>query len=262
MTANLQPAMVSTRAIGDRLPSVAAELATPRLIDQPVHVLLHEVRNSLSAILTTMHVLARRHPGDAEIDQATACVRRQVAFMQEIMAEAEAAERPSPVSRRRRDTVDVQQCLRDAVELCAGAIDARRHRVQVRVPTEPVWWQGCAALLVQALANLIDNAAKYTPQPSEIRVGLGRHERELALVVADDGIGLSADGLRDVLAPFARAAPAAAINPDGQGIGLALVDEFARRNGGTLVAQSRGPGRGCSFTIWLPLAPNTSRFDQ
>lgn len=237
-----------------RTPAAAYCGATP-LADARVRVLLHELRGPLSAIVVAMEVLRRRHTGDPAVTEAVGCVRRQFALLQELMLEAGASSDPSPPNGRRLETVDVPGCVSHAIELCARSIDARGHRVKLCVAAEPVLWYGRGSHLVRALANLIDNAAQYSRQPGEIRVALHKQGRELVIVVADDGIGLSADGLRSVVAPFARDASGVALNPGGQGIGLALVDEFARRHGGRLVAQSEGEGCGCAFTIRLPLPP-------
>jgi signal transduction histidine kinase len=227
--------------------------SSPQLADLPVRVLLHEIRSPLNAMVATLELLRRRHPADSSVAEAVARVRRQIALVQAIMEDADAAE-----SRRTLggapDVVEVGVCIRDAVDLCAPTIELRRHRLDVRAPTPAIWWHGRASRLVQALANLVDNAAKYTREQGSIRVTLGTDGREIAIVVEDDGIGLSSDGLRSVMAPFVRGAAGGAINPGGNGIGLALADEFARRSGGRLLAASLGEGHGCSFTLCLPAA--------
>jgi signal transduction histidine kinase len=226
-----------------------------------VRVLLHELRSPLNAIAATMELLGRRHPADPSVVEAVARIRRQIALVQGIMEDADAAPEPRHAHRSVDGFVEVGRCMHDALELCVPAIESRCHRLEVRAPAAAIWWHGRASQLVQALANLIDNAAKYTRQPGSISVTLATDGREFAIVVEDDGIGLSSEGLRNVLAPFAREAAGAALNPAGQGIGLALADEFARRSGGMLVAASRGEGLGSAFTLRLPVAPSLRERD-
>jgi len=140
-----------------------------------------------------------------------------------------------------------------AVELVRPLIDERSHRLTVDVPEGPVLLSGDAARLVQIVANLLNNAAKYTDAGGNIHLGVQGDGTDLLLCVRDDGIGLTPELREQVFEPFVQAQNAAGRARGGLGIGLTLVRNLVTMHGGSIEARSDGPGQGSEFVVCLPL---------
>jgi signal transduction histidine kinase len=148
--------------------------------------------------------------------------------------------------------VDLAAVLTQALETSRPLIEARRHTLTVALPEGPLPIEADPARLAQAVANLLNNAAKFTPEGGHVWLEASA-ERDWAVVrVRDTGVGISADALPYVFDLFAQAGH----GPDraGLGIGLTLVRNLVELHGGTVKAASAGPGRGSEFTIRLPHA--------
>jgi signal transduction histidine kinase len=166
------------------------------------------------------------------------------------------------VSRLGRDKVDLQKesltlqtIVTAALETTLGLADARRHRVSVSLPEEPLSLEGDAARLTQVVANLLGNAAKFTPLGGEIAVSGYREDGAIVLRVRDTGVGISPELLPlvfDLCAQADRSLPHA---EEGLGVGLTLARILVELHGGTIAAHSEGPGRGSEFVVRLPIVP-------
>jgi two-component system CheB/CheR fusion protein len=121
------------------------------------------------------------------------------------------------------------------------------------LPSDPVWVDGDPTRLAQALGNLLQNAAKFTPKHGNVSVSLVPAERDATLEVADTGIGIDPDMLQRLFEPFAQADRSLDRSRGGLGLGLALVKGMVELHGGQVNVQSDGPGSGARFTIRLPL---------
>jgi diguanylate cyclase (GGDEF)-like protein len=129
-----------------------------------------------------------------------------------------------------------------------------RQRLDVLRAPGALWVHGDAARLQQVLGNLLDNAAKHTPDGGRVTVELRADGDDLTLDVADDGIGITPEMLPHVFDPFVQDDHALGIHGVGLGIGLTVVRALVRAHGGNLVAHSAGAQRGSRFTVTLPLA--------
>lgn len=166
-------------------------------------------------------------------------------------------------TRARSGTLKMESVPIDFTDVIDDAIDATRPAMSSRQQTFlHVPWQGKLPLqgdrqrLVQALANLLDNASKYTPPGGTIRmaVSVPTGRNELVLTVTDNGIGISPHALGTVFDPFVQESRAAEFDPSGMGLGLTVAMTIVRGHGGTLVARSAGVGAGCEFELTLPLS--------
>ena len=108
---------------------------------------------------------------------------------------------------------------------------------------------------MQVLANLLNNAAKYTEPGGHIKLIVEPGERDVALIVRDDGVGLAADQLTHIFEMFSQVDHSLDRSQGGLGIGLTLVRRLTEMHGGSVEARSNGPGRGSEFLVRLPLAP-------
>jgi CheY-like chemotaxis protein len=144
--------------------------------------------------------------------------------------------------------------LSAAVESCRPDIDAARHELEVQLPSHAVIVLGDRVRLAQVFANVLGNAAKYTPSGGNIAVRLQQQEDDALISVHDDGIGIDPHKLNYVFELFAQLDRAYERTGGGLGIGLALARRLVGMHEGIIQAHSAGPGKGSEFVIRLPLA--------
>jgi CheY-like chemotaxis protein/two-component sensor histidine kinase len=154
----------------------------------------------------------------------------------------------------RKESVPVADAVRWALEAAQGALGGAGVKVEVEVPREPLYLEADPTRLVQILANLLGNAAKFTPRGGHVWLSARRQGGEVALSVRDDGIGIDPKQIPRLFQMFSHAAPALERSGGGLGIGLALVKGLVERHGGTVEAKSDGLGRGAEFIVRLPAA--------
>ncbi|MFQ5862585.1 MAG: two-component system histidine kinase PnpS [Candidatus Brocadiales bacterium] len=130
-------------------------------------------------------------------------------------------------------------------------IREKEHTVLVNIPEGLTYIHADEALLDQALANLLDNAIKYTPPCGKITISATEENRQIELAVSDTGIGIPRADLARVFERFYRVDKARSREMGGTGLGLAIVKHIALAHGGTVFANSK-PGHGSIFTITFP----------
>ena len=124
--------------------------------------------------------------------------------------------------------------------------------MELSLPNAPLWVEGDPVRLTQILANLLDNAAKYTPDGGQIAVDARRGAGEAVVTIRDNGPGIAPDALEHVFEMFTRGSAPADRAQGGLGIGLALARRLAVMHGGSLEARSEGKSHGSAFTLRLP----------
>jgi CheY-like chemotaxis protein len=154
----------------------------------------------------------------------------------------------------RRERVELSGVVRNAVETSEPLIVAARHRLDVSVPGETFWLEGDPVRLAQILSNLLNNAAKYTPEGGVITLSTRRDGDKVAISVRDNGAGIAKESLSRIFDMFERGVRADARGQGGLGIGLTLSRRLAEMHGGSIEARSGGEGRGSEFIVRLPLA--------
>ena len=233
----------------------AAEVVS-RGKDEFLAMLAGELRNLLTPIRFAMLTIRRQAERDPAVQRARDVVDRRVEYLSRLLDDL------LDVSRLGRDKVDLQKesltlqtIVTGALETTLGLADARRHRVAVSLPEEPLSFEGDAARLTQVVTNLLGNAAKFTPLGGEISVSGYREDGAIVLRVRDTGVGISPEMLPlifDLCAQADRSLPHA---EDGLGVGLTLARILVELHGGTIAAHSEGPGRGSEFVVRLPIVP-------
>ena len=148
--------------------------------------------------------------------------------------------------------VDLAAFAHEQAATFAFALDDT-HRLVVDTPAEPCVVRADAARLEQVLANVLENAVKYSPDGGEIRVAVRCQDSGVASLVQDPGIGLPGGAAERIFAPFGRAANATGLNLPGMGLGLFISHGILERHGGWIRAESAGEGRGTTITFWLPV---------
>jgi CheY-like chemotaxis protein len=158
----------------------------------------------------------------------------------------------------RRAPVELSALVHGAAHDLAATMEAARHTLRLSVAAPPVIVDGDATRLAQVVINLLTNAAKYTPDGGTIELHLSCEDGVAKIQVRDNGIGLPAAALATVFNMFSQLEPALERSKGGLGIGLALVRGIVELHGGSVHADSAGPGLGSTFTIRLPLAAGSA----
>jgi CheY-like chemotaxis protein len=153
-----------------------------------------------------------------------------------------------------QECVDIKLAVANAVEQARPLIEARRHVLTVLTGAAPAMVNGDRTRLVQVVANLLNNAAKYTPQGGAITLEVGVDAAMVHISVSDNGIGINAALLPHIFDLFTQAERTPDRGQGGLGIGLALVRTIVTLHGGIVTAHSDGPGLGSMFNIALPAA--------
>src|SRR3954466_15421046 len=154
----------------------------------------------------------------------------------------------------RRSRVLLADVVSSAVETAGPAIDAAGHELTIALPPEPVHLDADLTRLAQVFGNLLANSAKYTDRGGRISLTATREGDEVLVTVQDTGIGIPAAALPNIFDMFSQVDRSMERSTGGLGIGLALVKGLVEMHGGTVEAESAGPGRGSTFTVRLPVA--------
>jgi signal transduction histidine kinase/ActR/RegA family two-component response regulator len=236
------------RSAGRAAAARAQAEAASRAKDEFLAMLGHELRNPLSPIVTALRLLRGRDVWGRELE----IVSRQVAHLVRLVDDL------LDVSRLTRGTVrlapervELRAAVEQAVEQVSPLLEARRHRVEVSVP-EGLAVRADPDRLAQILANLLGNAARYTPAGGHVWVSAGRDPRGVALEVRDDGQGIAPELLPRVFDLFEQGPRAPDRAPGGLGVGLAVARSLVALHGGTIEARSDGAGQGSTFRVVLP----------
>ncbi|MGK3984502.1 GAF domain-containing protein [Sorangium sp. So ce136] len=222
--------------------------------DEFLATLAHELRNPLAPIRTGLEIL--QVSGSAEQDRKIlAMIERQVGHMVRMVDDLLDVSRITRGKvELRRERVDLRAVLNSALETSRPLLEAAEHELAVRLPAEPLLLDADPTRLAQVFANLLNNAAKYTPGGGVIRLAAQRDGAAVVVRVMDNGVGIPADMLPKVFDMFTQVVRSIDRAQGGLGIGLTLVRRLVELHGGTVHAESEGPGRGSTFTVRLPLA--------
>ena len=249
----------------ERLARQAEELAAAdRRKDEFLAVLGHELRNPLAPLQNALELLNLGGSDPAVLVRTRGLMERQLRHLVRLVDDLlDVARIRSGKIVLELETAQIASMIASAVELARPLIDSRRHQLDVHVPEEPVWIHVDRTRLPQLLTNLLNNAAKYSPDGGHITIRAGADARAgvVEVHVRDTGIGMTPDALANVFELFAQAAGPEHAVQGGLGVGLSLARSIAQLHGGTLVASSDGPGKGSEFLLRLPLAetPVTTR---
>jgi PAS domain S-box-containing protein len=222
-----------------------------RAKDEFLALLGHELRNPLSPILTALELMKLRDP--EALREERAIIERQVEHVVRLVDDLLDVSRITRgmVSLERR-RIDVAKVIERAIELASPLVEQRAHRLSVDLPAGLIV-DGDPLRLSQVFANLLTNAAKYTPRGGAITIA-GAREGDRALVsVIDTGIGIRASMLPRVFDLFAQERQELDRSEGGLGLGLSIVRSLVEQHGGKVEAHSAGLGHGSEFRVFLPL---------
>jgi two-component system CheB/CheR fusion protein len=226
-------------------------------------MLAHELRNPLAPLRNAVEVIKAAPAGDKRAPRAAELIARQVGTLSRLVDDLlDVARINRGQVRLQTETLELQPILTRAIETTRELIEARRHRLSLSVPPNPVMLDGDATRLEQVFANLLNNAAKYTPEGGEIFVSVAvisgdgpERKPEVIVRVKDTGMGIAPGMLPRVFDLFTQADRSLAHSQGGLGIGLSLVRSLVELHGGRVAARSEGLGHGSEFSVCLPLRP-------
>jgi PAS domain S-box-containing protein len=231
--------------------------AAARRKDEFLAMLAHELRNPLAPISSAAQLLAHVATDEKRVRLASEIIGRQVHHLTGLVDDLLDVSRVTRgLVELQRERVDLKAVVASAVEQARPLVEARKHRLDQTVDAAPAWVDGDRIRLVQVVANLLNNAAKYTPQGGAIALSLTVEADGASATIAvhDNGIGIGPELLPQVFELFTQAERTPDRAQGGLGLGLALVKSLVGLHGGSVEAESAGPGLGSTFRFMLPLA--------
>jgi|GEM_PF-2197717 len=221
--------------------------------DEFLAMLAHELRNPLAPLFNAVELL-RAEPSSLAPETLEMMVRQLRQMVRLIDDLFDISRIKHNRMRLRRGVHDLCAIVRNAAESCRPQLEEAAHRFHLDLAQEPIWVDGDAARLAQVVANLVNNAVKYTPKGGEIALSARCEKNECVISVRDNGIGIDEGALRHIFDLFSQVRDSLENSQGGMGIGLTLVLRLVELHGGSVEAHSEGPGRGSEFVVRLPLA--------
>jgi PAS domain S-box-containing protein len=221
-------------------------------------MLAHELRNPLAPIRNAVTLMQLEPVQSPVIRNSRDVIDRQLSHVTRLVDDLLDVGRMSTGKiRLKKERVLYNQLVARSLEAVRPTMDARRHRLSWSPPPVDIVVDADPTRLTQVLQNLLNNAAKFTPEGGDIRVAVRLEDNRLVTTVQDNGIGLSPDARRKIFEMFSQGDGVA--KESGLGIGLTLARSLVEMHGGTLTADSEGLGKGSTFTFFIPGAQASSR---
>jgi signal transduction histidine kinase/DNA-binding response OmpR family regulator len=220
--------------------------------------LAHELRNPLAPLSNGLHLMRMASTKPELLEKTRQMMERQIQHMVHLVDDLlDVARISTGKVELRRQRIDLQDVVATAVETSASLIDSGGHKLTVEVPQQPLPMDADPTRIAQVVSNLLNNAAKYTPEGGSIALKVRVEGSDAVLSVTDTGVGIAPEALDKVFEMFAQV-PGAGKPQGGLGIGLSLVQSLVALHGGSVSASSPGSGQGSTFTVRLPLlSPQT-----
>jgi signal transduction histidine kinase len=243
----------------DELEAQSAALKdADRRKDEFLATLAHELRNPLAPLRHGLDIL-RQRPDHEKATQIREMMDRQLVHLVRLIDDLLDVSRVSQGKiELRRERISVTDVVGSALESSRLLIDAAHHSLTVDLPPDPLWLDGDLTRLAQIVGNLLNNAAKYTPDGGRIDVTVRADGDYAAIAVSDTGIGIPEEMQATIFQLFTQIDQHLDRAQGGLGIGLALVRQLVMLHGGTVEAESGGAGLGSKFTVRIPLATTSA----
>ncbi len=245
------------KLLQERAEALAGELGEKnRMQSEFLVTLAHELRNPLAPIRTGLELMRAGAPAASRHDIG-AMMERQVSHMVHLVDDLlDMARLTSGKLTLKRDAVTLAAVVSQAIEISIPLIRAGRHQLSVELPPDSVALDVDRHRMAQVLSNLVNNAAKYTPQGGAIAVAarIDAVANQVVIEVRDNGVGIAAEVLATVFDLYAQAPGTEGMSQGGLGVGLSLAQRLVQLHGGQVEAASAGIGHGSRFTVRLPLS--------
>jgi PAS domain S-box-containing protein len=242
------------RDITDRKLAEEKVRAADQRKDEFLAMLAHELRNPLAPISAAAELLGIGKLDEERVRRSSAIIGRQVRHMTSLVDDLLDVSRVTRgLVTLAKAPVNARTIVDEAVEQVSPLVRARSQRLSVTVEDDTITVLGDKARLVQVIANVLNNAAKYTHEGGSITLAVARRGGKLAITVTDNGIGMEPELTARVFDLFAQAERSSDRSLGGLGLGLALVKNLVELHGGSVACSSPGPGKGSTFEIALPV---------
>jgi PAS domain S-box-containing protein len=239
--------------VSERQHMEAALRDAGRRKDEFLAMLAHELRNPLAPVSVAAELLALGKLDPVSAKKASQVIIRQVHHMTELVDDLLDVSR---VSRGqiilKMASLDMKVVVADAIEQVRPLIESRQHTLAIKMAPAKAYVKGDEKRLIQVVANLLNNAAKYTPLEGTITVEMLVRGNEVCVSVADSGIGIDPAAQKTVFELFEQVRLTSDRVVGGLGIGLALVRNLTDLHGGSVTCDSKGLGQGTRFTVCIP----------
>ncbi|WP_338762879.1 PAS domain-containing protein [Massilia sp. METH4] len=247
--------ITARKAADEHLRRLAADLSeADRHKTEFLATLAHELRNPLAPIRSGLGVMRLSNDSGPAVRKVREMMERQVEHMVHLIDDLLDVARISGGKLKLKKTrADLRQVLAGAVETSLPAIEAGRHALTVDMAEEPLEAEVDVVRIAQVVANLLNNAAKYTPPGGAIRLSAVRDGGMAVITVADSGVGLAPESIGKLFEMFSQIGRNLDLAQGGLGIGLSLVRRLVEKHGGQVSASSAGIGAGSQFVVRLPL---------
>jgi signal transduction histidine kinase len=222
--------------------------------DEFLATLAHELRNPLAPLRHGLDIL-RRSPDSVDAAEIREMMDRQLVHLVRLIDDLLDVSRISQGKiELRKERIQAADVLRAALESSRPLIDSARHSLTIDMAPEPIWLDADLTRLAQVVGNLLNNAAKYTPEGGRIGLSLSADGADAVIAVSDNGLGIPADMQSQVFQLFAQVENHSDRARGGLGIGLALAKQLVAMHDGSVAAESAGSGQGSVFTVRIPYA--------
>ena len=223
-----------------------------RAKDEFLAMLGHELRNPLAPMLSALELMRLRAGGGA-LPYEGGIIERQVLHMVRLVDDLLDVSRITGGKiQLAHEPVEVAALVAHAVEMIQPLLDQRSHALRVEVPSSGLLLHADPARMAQAIANLLNNAARYTPPRGNIEVAARRDGADVVISVKDDGAGIAPDLLPRLFDMFVQGKRTLDRAEGGLGLGLTIAKSLVELHGGTVQAQSGGAGAGTELTVRVP----------
>ena len=224
--------------------------------DQFLAMLGHELRNPLAPMVTALELMSLR--GSTDLAREREVIGRQVDHLSQLVDDLLDVSRITRGKiELRRERLAISDIVAKAIEQASPLFEQRKHQLTVDVPASLIV-DGDPLRLAQIVANLLSNAAKYTPENGRINVTAQREDTSVVLLVRDNGIGIAPEMLPRVFDLFVQAPQSSERPAGGLGLGLTIVKSLVEMHGGSIGLHSNGRGTGTEAKLVLPAAEATA----
>lgn len=230
--------------------------------DEFIATLAHELRNPLAPICNGLQIL-NLAPNVAEAANIRAMMDRQLTHLVRLIDDLLDVSRVSQGKiDLRKEPVTAQTAVQTAIETARPLIEERKHSLTLTQPEDSLWIEADPTRLAQIVSNLLNNAAKYTPEGGAIELAVRQDGQDVIIAVTDTGLGIHEQMLPRVFEMFTQVHQKGDVVNGGLGIGLSLVKRLLEMHDGSISAESGGAGQGSRFTVRLPLTAKRPAQEQ
>lgn len=227
--------------------------------DEFLAVLAHELRNPVAALSAGLHFLKKRAALEPPMVDIREKMERQLFHLSRLVEDLLDISRISEGKiSMQKERIALSTILQSAIEASETNLEAGGHRFVIDEPAEPIWLEADHTRMAQVVANLLNNAAKYTPDGGTITLSAAREGGQVAIRVRDNGVGIPLEMQSRIFQIFAQIEDHRKQAAGGLGIGLALVRQIVALHDGSIEVASEGEGKGSTFTVRLPVLDNLS----